>query len=167
MVQRQQWLTAPFADFQYLQGQLDRLAQEAFGMRAQASVATLPVDVFDKGEELVVQAFVPGLRAEHVDIHVDNGVLTISGNYPQLYDPDETRTYTWFARELRGGRFQRSITLPAKVDLERATATVADGILTLTFPLAAEARPRRIQVVDRSEQTAPSQLTEVSGETIS
>jgi HSP20 family protein len=165
MVQRQQWLTAPLADFQYLQSQLDRLAQDAFGMRAHTSVATLPIDVFDKGEELVVQAYVPGLRAEHLDIQVDNGVLTISGNYPQLYDTDEMRGYTWFARELRGGRFQRSIALPAKVDLEQATAAVADGILTLNFPLAAEARPRRIQVSDRSEQQAPSQLTEVSGTT--
>ena len=44
----------PWADFAYLQHQLDRLTQDAFGMRSQASVATLPVDVFDKGEQLTV-----------------------------------------------------------------------------------------------------------------
>jgi HSP20 family protein len=148
--------TLPFGDFAYLQHQLDRLAQDAFGMRAQASVATLPVDVFDYDDHLIVQAFVPGLRAEHLDIQVEDGVVTISGQYPRLYDSEEASGYTWYARELRGGRFQRSIAVPYKVDWDSASATVADGILRMTFPKAAEAKPRRISISDAaSEATTP------------
>ena len=157
--------TFPLADFGWFEHQLDRLAQEAFGAREQASVATLPVDVFDRGDELIIQAFVPGLRAEHLDVHVDNGVVTITGSYPWLYDGDEIRGYTWYARELRGGRFQRSIALPYKVDWDSSSAAVSDGILRLVFPKAAEARPRRIEVTDHSSGVSMPELTSTTGVT--
>jgi HSP20 family protein len=151
--------TFPFGDVAYLHNQLERLAQDAFGMRAQTSVATLPIDVFDTGDQVVMQAFVPGLRAEHLDIQVEDGVVTISGHYPQLYDTDEARGYTWYSRELRGGRFQRSVAMPYKVDWDGASANVADGILKLTFPKAAEAKPRRISVSDTSTQPSTPELS--------
>ena len=156
---------SPFGDVAYLQHQLDRLAQEAFGMRSQASVTTLPVDVFDRGEQLVVQAFVPGLRAEHLDIQIEDGVVSISGQFPNLYDADDASGYTWYARELRGGRFGRSINLPYKVDWESTSATVADGILTLQFPKAAEAKPRRIEIRDTISQPTTHELSATTGDT--
>lgn len=153
---------APFADFAYLQHQLDRLAQDAFGMRSQTSVATLPVDVYDKGDQLIVQAFVPGLRSEHLDIQVEENTVTISGEFPQLYDAEEARSYTWYARELRGGRFGRSINLPYQVDWDSTSATVADGILMLTFPKAPEAKPRRIEVREASTVDVTPELSATS-----
>jgi HSP20 family protein len=155
--------TVPWGDFDYLQQQLDRLAQDAFGMRAQTSVMTLPVDVFDYDDHIVVQAFVPGLRAEHLDIQVEDGVVTISGQHPQLYDPDEARNYTWYARELRGGRFQRSIALPYKVDWDGSAATVSDGVLKLTFPKAPEAKPRRISISDATSGVTTPELSSTTG----
>jgi HSP20 family protein len=151
--------TFPFADVAYLQHQLDRLAQDAFGMRAQTSVTTLPVDVFDTGEQLVVQAFLPGIRAEHLNVEVEDGVVTISGQYPQLYDQDDARGYTWYARELRGGHFQRSIALPYKIDWDGTSATMTDGILRMTFPKAPEAKPRRISISDVSSGVQTPELT--------
>jgi HSP20 family protein len=152
----------PFADFAYLQHQLDRLAQDAFGIRSQTSVATLPVDVFDKGEQIVVQAFVPGLRADHLDIQVEDNTVTINGQFPHLYDVEESRSYTWYARELRGGRFGRSINLPYKVDWDNTSATVSDGMLTLTFPKAPEAKPRRIQIREGSTVDVTPELSATS-----
>jgi len=152
----------PWADFAYLQHQLDKLTQEAFGIRSQTNVATLPVDVFDKGDQLIVQAFVPGLRAEHLDIQVEENTITINGEYPHLYDAEESRGYTWYARELRGGRFGRSINLPYKVDWDAVSATVADGLLTMTLPKAPEARPRRIDIREASSMSSPAELTATS-----
>jgi HSP20 family protein len=149
----------PWADFAYLQQQLDRLAQDTFGMRSQTSVATLPVDVFDKGDQLIVQAFVPGLRAEHLDIQVEDNTVTISGEFPHLYDADEARNSTWYARELRGGRFGRSVNLPYKVDWDNTSAVVADGLLTLTFPKAPEAKPRRIEIRESPSMSVTHELT--------
>jgi HSP20 family protein len=149
----------PWADFAYLQQQLDRLAQDTFGMRSQTSVATLPVDVFDKGDQLIVQAFVPGLRAEHLDIQVEDNTVTISGEFPHLYDAEEARNFTWYARELRGGRFGRSVNLPYKVDWDNTSAVVADGLLTLTFPKAPEAKPRRIEIREAPSLGVTHELT--------
>jgi HSP20 family protein len=149
----------PFGDFAYLQHQLDRLAQDAFGMRSQTSVTTLPIDVFDSGDQLVVQAFLPGVRAEHLNVEVEDGVVTISGQYPQLYDQDDVRGYTWYARELRGGAFQRSIALPYKIDWDHTSATMADGILRMTFPKAPEAKPRRIAISDASSGVQTPELS--------
>ncbi len=137
---------SPMTDFAYLFDQMDRMAQEAIAGSARARVATLPVDVFDKGEELIVQAFVPGIHADSLDITVDDGVLTIAGTFPDLYSSDESGNWSWYTRELRSGSFQRSFNLPYKIDLESVSASVEDGILKLTMPKAPEAKPRRIQV---------------------
>lgn len=156
------WFQMP--DFTFIEQQLDRLAQEAFGWRSQTSVALLPIDMYDNGSELVVQAFVPGMRAEHLTVQVEDGVLTIAGTYPQLYDTEEARNYAWYARELRGGKFQRVISLPAKIDYEHATAEVRDGVLKLTFPKAPEAKPRRIAIANAAQATSPTpQLVEATG----
>lgn len=149
----------PFADFAFIENQLDRLAQEALGLRSQTSVTTLPVDVYDTGEDVVIQAFVPGMRAEHLDINIEDGVLTISGQFPQLYDHEDAQSWSWYARELRGGRFQRSLSLPYKVDVDQASATVSDGILHLSLPKAAEAKPRKIAISNSAAATHTPELT--------
>ncbi|MEZ4522615.1 MAG: Hsp20/alpha crystallin family protein [Thermomicrobiales bacterium] len=137
---------SPMTDFAYLFEQMDRMAQDAIGGSPRARVATLPVDIYDRGEDLVVQAFVPGIHADSLEITIDDGVLTIAGTFPQLHDTEEAASWSWYTRELRSGSFQRSFNLPFKVDVEHVTAKVEDGVLWLTMPKAPESKPRRIQV---------------------
>lgn len=137
---------SPMTDFAYLFEQMDRLAQDALGTPTRSRVATLPVDIFDRGDDLVVQAFVPGIHADSLDITIDDGVLTIAGSFPELYDSEDAGTWSWYTRELRSGSFQRSFNLPFKVDIENVTARVEDGVLLLTMPKAPESKPRRIPV---------------------
>lgn len=138
---------SPMTDFAYLFDQMDRMTQELFtGSPRTTRVATLPIDVYDQGEELVVRAFVPGVHAESLDIQIDDGVLTISGTFPELYSEEDAESWAWYTRELRSGSFQRSFNLPYKVDIETVKATIEDGILWLRLPKAAEAKPHRIQV---------------------
>lgn len=137
---------SPMTDFAYLFDQMDRMAQEVLGGSPRARVATLPVDVYDRGEELVIRAYVPGVHPEQIDIQIDDGVLTISGSFPELYDSEDVENWAWYTRELRSGGFQRSFNLPFKVDTDATTAKVEDGILWLTLPKAAEAKPQRISV---------------------
>jgi HSP20 family protein len=149
-----------FADFGYLFDQMERIAQEMRTTGPRTSVTTLPVDVYDRGDELIVQTFVPGVRSEHLDVQIDDGVLTISGNFPQLYDSDDARSWTWYALELRTGAFQRSISLPYKVELASVEAHVEDGVLRLVLPKAQEAKPHRIQIGGDAATTATPQLAE-------
>lgn len=149
----------PMTDFAYLFEQMDRMAQDALGGSPRARVATLPVDIYDQGEELIVQAFVPGIHAESLDITIDDGVVTIAGSFPQLYDSEEAADWSWYTRELRSGTFQRSFNLPFKVDVENVTARVEDGVLWLTMPKAPESKPRRIQVGSGSTQVHEVEAT--------
>jgi HSP20 family protein len=108
---------------------------------------------------------VPGVRSEHLDIQIDDGVLTISGRFPQLYDTDDARSWTWYALELRSGAFQRSVSLPYKIELDSVEAHVEDGVLRLILPKAQEAKPHRIQV--GAGATAPQLVETVNGSTAS
>lgn len=138
---------SPMTDFAYLFDQMDRMAQELVGNNPRTTrVATLPIDVYDSGEEVVVRAFVPGVHADSLDIQIDDGVLTIAGTFPELYPQEDAENWAWYTRELRSGTFQRSFDLPFKIDIDNVKATVEDGILWLRLPKAAEAKPRRIQV---------------------
>ena len=161
MSKRLMW-TSPFADFAYLHDQMDRIAQEMLTRTNAPTVATLPVDIYDRGDDIIVHAYVPGVRAEHLDVQVDDDVLTISGSFPQLYDGEESGNWTWHVRELRSGNFQRSLSLPFKVDYDRAEASVEDGILRLTFPKATEAKPRRIAIAGQSTTVTPELSETVS-----
>lgn len=160
MSKRVVW-SSPFADFAYLHDQMDRIAQEMLTRTNAPTVTTLPVDVYDRGDDIIVQTYVPGVRAEHLDIQVDDDVLTISGSFPQLYDQEDASNWTWQVRELRSGNFQRSLSLPFKVNHEQATAQIEDGVLRMVFPKAVEARPRRIAVTDGT--TVTTQTPELTG----
>lgn len=152
----------PMTDFAYLFEQMDRMAQDALGGSSRARVATLPVDIYDQGEELIVQAFVPGIHSDSLDITIDDGVLTIAGAFPQLYDNEEASNWSWYTRELRSGTFQRSFNLPFKIDVENVTAKVEDGVLWLTMPKAPESKPRRIQVGSGSTKVHEVEATSTS-----
>lgn len=143
----------PMTDFAYLFDQMDRIAQEMLGGTARTRVATLPVDIYDRGDELIVQAFVPGIHADSLNITIDDGVLTIAGQMPELYPSDESANWAWYTRELRSGSFQRSFSLPYKIDVDSVNATVEDGVLRLVLPKAQEAKPRRIPVVSGATTT--------------
>lgn len=100
------------------------------------------VNVLDGGAELIVTADVPGLTEKDLDITLHDGVLTLAGERKA----DAPEGYQVHRRERGALRFKRSFTLPAKVDAERTTATVKDGVLEVKLAKAAEARPRQITV---------------------
>ena len=100
------------------------------------------LNVFDAGSSLVVQADVPGMTEKDVQLTLTADTFSLTGE--RRIDPPEG--YSAHRRERGGMRFSRSVTLPCKVDVEQASATVKDGVLTLSLPKAAEARPRQIAI---------------------
>ncbi len=129
----------PFAEFAGL--------RRAFYGIAPRSTRTydfsFPVDVSETDAEVVVKAIVPGVKADEIDISVNDGILTIKGEKKS----DETAEgENFFRREIRYGTFARSIALPSRVDHDKAGAEFADGVLTITLPKAEDARPKTITV---------------------
>jgi HSP20 family protein len=101
-----------------------------------------PVNLYDAGEELVLHALVPGVTEKDLTITAHQDVLTLSGER-QSTAPEGYSVH----RQERGGiRFSRSFTLPCACDLEKVSATVKDGVLTVRLAKAAEAKPRQITV---------------------
>lgn len=99
-----------------------------------------PIDVFHDEEKITIRAEVPGVKREDLNVHVEGDLLTITGKKEHV----DSRSYHQI--ETRCGSFQRSVTLPHTVDRAKISASYKEGVLTLTLPLTAEAKPKQIDV---------------------
>lgn len=100
------------------------------------------VNLFDAGASLVLKADVPGLSEKDVQVTLDEGGISLTGER-KLVTPDG---YSAHRQERSHLKFSRTLQLPCKVNPELTTACVKDGVLTVTLAKAAEAQPRRITV---------------------
>lgn len=91
---------------------------------------------------LVLQADLPGLAEKDVQLTIHQDVLSLSGERRS----DVPQGYVAHRQERAPVKFARSFTLPCKVDPEKSTATMKNGVLTVTLAKAAEAKPRQIAV---------------------
>jgi len=101
------------------------------------------VNVIETPETVVVTAEVPGLEPKEIEISVVGDTLTIRGE--KKFEKEE-KGKTWYRREIVGGKFTRSFTLPTSVDPEHVDATSKAGILTITLPKRAEEKAKKIEV---------------------
>lgn len=126
-----------------LRSQMDRVWHDYDDRRGPGYGTAWPrVTCFDAGANLVLTADVPGLGEKDVTLTLDDGVLTLAGER-KVKAPEG---YAAHRQERAGFRFSRSIALPTKVDAEKTTATVKNGVLTVTLAKAPEARPRQIAI---------------------
>ena len=100
---------------------------------------SLAVDVREEDDAYILNALVPGLKADDLNIQVLDDVVTIEGEFKA----DESE---YLMRELPHGSFNRSLRLPAALDASKAEARITDGVLTLRLVKAESARPRTIKV---------------------
>jgi HSP20 family protein len=105
---------------------------------------TPAVDIYRVGDtEIVLEAELPGLRREDIDVSVEDGTLTIRG---QRRREDGIADDAYHRVERHYGAFSRSFTLPAAVDPGAVRADYRDGVLRVRLPRRAEARQQQIQV---------------------
>lgn len=134
-----------------LPGRLRRMLEGTLPVDAVQNVSWMPaMEILEKNGALVVTAELPGTAPEHVDISIDDDVLTISGEKSEetRTDDKDAQFYLW---ERRYGSFRRSFTLPNAVDQEKVTASFAKGVLTITLPRASTPKPRgrKIAIVEK------------------
>jgi HSP20 family protein len=140
----------PAFDLINVHSELDRVFNELVGGAAfnpqyagdGAAPTFLPIDIRRDGENVVVQASVPGFKPQEVSVTFDGGVLTIATRHA---DEQETGGQ-YLRRERRVGRFYRQISLGEQVDGDRAQATFDNGVLTVTIPLVNRPEPRQIPI---------------------
>lgn len=136
----------PWSVLNQLHGQINRILERELDQGA-SSAATAdwipPADIVEYGDRFVLKLDVPGVDVAAIDITLDKGVLSVSGERaPALDDKSIERTRT----ERPHGRFHRRFTLPDTVDAANVHATGRNGIVEVTIPKQPKAQPRRIQV---------------------
>lgn len=124
---------------------LDRLMAETLRSPASASAA-MQMDLFRRGETFVARVDLPGVDPSSIDVDVEDRTLTIRAERR-----DEDDVEQWLSHERPSGTFARQLTLGYGVALDRIQADYTDGVLTLTIPVAEEAKPRKIQVAHGSQ----------------
>ena len=102
-----------------------------------------PVDVAEESGRYLVQAALPGVSPEAIEITVEGRTLTIATEEDKAQD-GEGANYTW--RERMRGAWQRSFRLPQAVDTDGVEAEIDQGILTVSIPKSEVAKPRQIEV---------------------
>jgi HSP20 family protein len=103
----------------------------------------LPLDVTTDADALTIEASLPGIKPEDVDITVENNTVTISG---KTGDERKAEEGSYVVQEIRRGSFSRSVTLPNGLEPDKATATFEHGILKLEIPKAEQVKPRQIKI---------------------
>jgi HSP20 family protein len=139
--------TSPLGELVTLRQAMDRLFEDSF-VRPRvwgswSEGGSLAMDVRSTPDALVVEAALPGIKPDDVDITVEGGTLTVTGEYRTERNEGEGE---YLVQELRRGSFSRTVTLPEGLRPDRATATFEDGVLTLRIPKAEEVKPRQIKI---------------------
>jgi len=137
----------PFREAVSLRDAMNSLFQESFirpgSLQARDGATPLLLDISETEDEYVVEASLPGIKPEDVQITVHGDTLTIRG---ETKAEEEKKGQAWHLRERRFGSFQRSVALATPVDSDKAQAHFENGVLTLRLPKAEQAKPRQIKV---------------------
>jgi HSP20 family protein len=106
----------------------------------------LNIDVYQTEEDIVIKSAISGVKAEDLDINIQNDMVTIRGRRrpTEQVDPED-----YYYQECFWGTFSRAIILPVDIDPENVRAELEDGILTIRLPKAEKIKTRKIQVVEK------------------
>jgi HSP20 family molecular chaperone IbpA len=129
-------------------------AQQAYEQSAPASAAAapyeaedpegqLPVDVYQTPNEIVIRAFIAGVRPDDINLSISRDMVVIDGSR------EERTTVTeedYFRRELFWGSFSTTILLPEEIDVDASTANAKDGLLSIVLPKLDKARQTKLKV---------------------
>lgn len=123
----------PFRDF-------DRLAEQVLGTRTRP--AAMPMDAYRQGDRFVVHLDLPGVESSSIDLTVEKNVLTVTAE--RRWEAGEDTQV--IASERPQGSFRRQLFLGEGLDAERVEARYDQGVLTVTIPVAEQAKPRKVEV---------------------
>ena len=141
----------PFQDLLSIQDEMNQVFGRVLGQPGQRGEQTArawapALDIAERNDAYVVTVEVPGIKPEQLDITLEDGVLTISG---ERRFEEETKEAQYHRIERSYGAFRRSITLPTRVMADAIDASFEDGVLQVVVPKAEEAKPKRIEVRTR------------------
>ncbi len=143
------WGTA-FEAFRDLEREMDRLLRSVHGSLEGIRVGRQfpPMCLYQTADAFLLQSEIPGVASENVELAVANGVITLTVSRSRKGEVPEER-YRRSERPM--GKWERSITLPERVQEEHVVAELRDGLLLVKIPKAPSTVPRQIPVAKREE----------------
>ncbi|TAN44096.1 MAG: Hsp20/alpha crystallin family protein [Nitrospirae bacterium] len=142
---------SPVKELEEMRRDMDRLFEDflAPGRRRgwirkpEQTVVVPNIEMFDRTDEIVVKAELPGVTKEDIDLTITKDSLTLRG---EIKKEEEVKEENYYACERSFGSFTRSIALPVEVNNEKAKASFKNGVLEIVLPKREEARPKEIKI---------------------
>jgi HSP20 family protein len=106
-------------------------------------IGSIDINLLQTDDDVIVKASIPGVKPEDINISISGDTLTLQG---EVKEDEEYKDANYHMREMRQGSFSRAMTLPVKVDSDKAKAEFENGILCLTMPKAEEVKPKTITI---------------------
>ena len=136
-----------FGQLTDLRDEIDRLFETPLAELSRGSQLlsgwTPAVDLYEDKDNVYVKAELPGMKKEEIEVTLHDGTLSISG---ERKVENKVKNSEVYRAERFFGRFQRTVTLPVPVAVDKVKAQYKDGVLTITLPKAEEAKPKHIDV---------------------
>jgi HSP20 family protein len=142
----------PTRDLDTLQTDVNRVFDAFFGDRAANGRARrwVPaIDLVETDEHFVLRADLPGMGEDDINIELEDGMLTVSGERKSEH---ESKNEGYYRVERAFGGFSRSLTLPKGIDPEAVSANFDRGVLEVRIPKPEERKPRRIEISNAGQQ---------------
>jgi len=123
---------SPFQELHRFADMMDRM-WEGQSVAGFGSSFSIPIDVWEENNNILVKAAVPGIDPNQVEINIENSILTISGEFKDDHET-QAENRKMYHREMRYGYFSRSIALPEDVDEEKPDAEYRNGFIMIRIP---------------------------------
>lgn len=106
----------------------------------------LSIDVYQTQSKIIIKSTIAGVKAEDIDISINNDMLTIRGKREMM---EKIKEENYLYKECYWGSFSRSIILPVEIDAENIEASLENGVLTVTLPKARAAKQISVKVKEK------------------
>jgi len=113
------------------------------GSNTMADIVIPAVDIYEEGNDYVLKAELPGLKKEDIDITLNDGTITISGEKSQKEDIKRKDYCLW---ERSYGSFSRRLALPGEIQKNKVTSKYADGVLVIRMPKTDDAKKKEVKL---------------------
>ena len=137
----------PFRELVSLRQAMDRLFEDSFVRPSRlwtgVEAGGITIDAYQTTDDVVIKANLPDIKPEEVDVSITDDAVTIKG---ETKAEEEIKREDYLYQERRYGAFSRTVRLPGSLQTDKAEAVFENGVLTLTIPKAAEAKPKTVKV---------------------
>jgi HSP20 family protein len=142
---------SPIKELEEMRKDMDRLFEDFFApvarrrrwLKPEFGVVVPNIEMYDRKNEIVLKAELPGVNKEDIDLTITKDSLTLKG---EVKKEEEVKEEDYYACERSYGSFTRTIALPVEVDSEKAKASFKNGVIEIVLPKKEEAKPKEIKI---------------------